>query len=233
MRILALETSGVAGSVAALQGESLLAQRQLAADDRSARTLAPQCQTLLALVGWRPADVQLVAVTAGPGSFTGLRVGVTMAKTWAYAVGADLVGVDTLEVIAEQAPADIADLWAASDAQRQQLFVARWARQPLGGWRSVVPTHIEDRAAWLRSLVAPTAVSGPALAACAGLLPPDVRVLDESLWAPLACAVGQVAWRHYQAGQRDDPMQLVPLYLRRTAAEEQWERRHGTGRAQC
>ena len=89
MRILALETTEMAGSLAAMHDRKLLAEIELDSKQRTAQSLAPGMKTLLAEAGWRPTDVELVAVTIGPGSFTGLRLGVTTAKTFAYAVGAD------------------------------------------------------------------------------------------------------------------------------------------------
>ena len=74
MRILAIETSGTTGSLAALAGEEIVASVSLDPALRSARALAPGIRDLLAQVGWRPADIELVAVTIGPGSFTGLRL---------------------------------------------------------------------------------------------------------------------------------------------------------------
>ena len=100
MRILALETSDKTGGVAALDGCNVLAELTLDPNQRSAQSLAPAMKTLLEQVKWRPDDVQLVAVATGPGSFTGLRVGVTAAKVFAYSVGAEVLGVDTLEAIA-------------------------------------------------------------------------------------------------------------------------------------
>ncbi|MCC6126687.1 MAG: tRNA (adenosine(37)-N6)-threonylcarbamoyltransferase complex dimerization subunit type 1 TsaB [Pirellulales bacterium] len=100
MKILALETTDLSGSVAASDGSNVLLELELNPQQRSARSLAPAVKSLLQQVGWRPADVQLVAVTVGPGSFTGLRVGVTTAKTFAYAAGAEIVAIDTLETIA-------------------------------------------------------------------------------------------------------------------------------------
>ena len=100
MRILALETTDKTGSVAAIDDDNLLAELMLDHTQRSAQSLAPAMQRLLKQVGWLPADVQLVAVSVGPGSFTGLRVGVTTAKVFAYAVGAEVLGIDTLEAIA-------------------------------------------------------------------------------------------------------------------------------------
>ena len=81
MNILALETSGKSGTVAALSEGLVLHERPLAPHQRSAQSLAPALFACLNEVAWQPQQVDLVAVTTGPGSFTGLRVGVTTAKT--------------------------------------------------------------------------------------------------------------------------------------------------------
>lgn len=213
IRILALETSGLSGSVAALSGGTLLKQLSLDPQQRSAQSLAAGIHQLLGELGWRPRDVQLVAVTHGPGSFTGLRVGVTTAKTFAYAVGADVLGVDTLEVVAEQAPVDASVVKAVLDAQRQELFAATFRAAPAA-------TQIMPIETWLASLSPGDVASGPVLARLRSRLPDCVEVTPEASWTPMAATVGLVALRHYLAGQRGDLWQLTPVYLRRSAAEE-------------
>src|SRR4051812_32591466 len=99
MRIVALETVGAAGSVALLDEERIVAELKLDTARRSAQTLAPGIAELLQQASWRPGDVELVAVASGPGSFTGLRIGITTAKAFAYAVGCQVVGVNSLLVI--------------------------------------------------------------------------------------------------------------------------------------
>src|SRR5262245_56901299 len=103
-RILAIETSGRHGSVATLGGEPagarLIGQTVLTGEERTAQVLAPAIQQLLIATEWSPKSIDPVAVTVGPGSFTGLRIGVTTAKAIAYAVGADVLGVNTLEPLA-------------------------------------------------------------------------------------------------------------------------------------
>jgi tRNA threonylcarbamoyladenosine biosynthesis protein TsaB len=226
-RILALETSGTSGSVAALEGERLLGEFCLDPALRSACSLAPGLSKLLAEVGWRPRDVQLVAVTAGPGSFTGLRVGVTTAKSFAYAVGAEVLGVNTLEVLAEQAPSDARVIKAVIDAQRQELFAATFQREP------AVPSSLSRRLqaageilsieAWLTALAPDDCVIGPALTKLLDRLPDYVRAPPEQDWMPKAASVGLIALRRFAAGERDDIWRLAPLYLRRSAAEEKAE----------
>lgn len=223
-RIIAIETSGRHGSVATLWGNinsaDLIAQTVLSNAERTAQSLAPALQKLLADTGWEPRSVELVAVAVGPGSFTGLRIGVTTAKTFAYAVTAEVMGINTLEALAIQAPPSAEPLWTILDAQRQELFAARFIASQDGNLKTDRETAIiaEDR--WLSELQAGDRVTGTALSRLAGRLPAGVAVTSEALWQPMAEAVGRVAWRAYQSGQRDDLWKLAPHYYRASAAEE-------------
>ena len=222
-RILALETTGLSGTVAALVGDRVLAARELAAGRRSAQSLAPGIAELWREVGWKPSHVQLIAVTAGPGSFTGLRVGVTTAKTLAYATGAAVIAVDTLSAIAAQTPPPIDDVWAAFDAQRGELFVARWIRRdpndPLA-WQAATKAMIVDGATWAASIPPDSAVTGPPLRRWRDRISAQATIVAEEFWHPLAATVGRLAWRMHQAGERHDAWALAPNYFRPSAAEE-------------
>ncbi|HUY36962.1 MAG TPA: tRNA (adenosine(37)-N6)-threonylcarbamoyltransferase complex dimerization subunit type 1 TsaB [Pirellulales bacterium] len=221
-RILALETSGMSGSVAALAGDALLSELPLHPDQRSARSLAPGIRDLLLQVGWRASDVELLAVTVGPGSFTGLRVGVTTAKTFAYAVGAKVIGLNTLEVIAAQVPGDLPGetLAVALDAQRGEVFAAMFRRGARDTMEWLIEAAIVNRGDWLASLPVGCLVSGPVLSQLAGDVPAGRVCVTRELWHPTAAAVGRLAAARFAAGQLDDPWRLVPLYMRRSAAEE-------------
>src|SRR5262249_41581863 len=122
MRILALETTGQSGSIALLQDETIVREATLPQTERSAKSLAPAIQRILSESRWKAREIELITVATGPGSFTGLRIGVTTAKTLAYAIGAQVIGVNTLQAIAAQAPSETYRLWAIVDAQRQQVF---------------------------------------------------------------------------------------------------------------
>jgi tRNA threonylcarbamoyladenosine biosynthesis protein TsaB len=220
MRILAIETSGQRGSVAILTGEADITQTvgltMLTAERRTAQALAPALESLLAGAEWTPDSVNLVAVAVGPGSFTGLRIGVTTAKTFAYAVGAEIVGVNTLDVLAQQVSTTAAPLWAIVDAYRGELFAARFH----GVDGADMKTSILTQNTWLAALRPGDNVTGPALRRIRSRLPDEVRVVPESQWQPTAEAVGQVGWQAYTSGRRDDLWQLVPHYYRQSAAEE-------------
>ncbi len=227
MRILAVDTSLRAGSVALWEDDRLVRQADLPSGESTTRLLAPTIAEQLAAVGWKPRQLDLIAVSQGPGSFTGLRVGVTTAKTLAYAAGAEVIGVHTLEAIAWQAAGRVAGgsadrpVWALLDAQRRQLFAACYRLRGQEIPEIVSPTAIVDPVSWLAQFTGPVAITGPGVALLT--LPPtggNVIVVDRSLWAPRATSVGRLGWLHYRAGQRDDLWSLTPRYYRPSAAEE-------------
>ena len=220
MRTLALDTSTSTGTVAVLESGVLLGQRELPRGQRSAQALAPLISEQLVEVGWKPREIELIATTRGPGSFTGLRIGVTTAKTLAYATGAQLLAVNTLEVIAAQAPTHVQTLEVVLDAQRQQLYRARYRRDDSGRLATVTQTSIVDASWWISSLESQSYVTGPGLSKLADRLPDGVRRVEPELWAPRAKTVGQLAFDYFRAGRRDDLWQLVPSYFRKSAAEE-------------
>jgi tRNA threonylcarbamoyladenosine biosynthesis protein TsaB len=192
-----------------------------AANERTAKSMAPLVKALLQQAQWSPDSIELVAVTVGPGSFTGLRIGVTMAKTFAYAVGAQVLGVNTLEVLANQGASVAAPIWTIMDAQRQELFTAKFiAADDSRRLKAVDETQIMTQAAWLEALRPGDHITGPGLRRLAAPLPADVTVAPQSFWQPTAATLGQIAWRDHQSGRRDDLWKLVPIYYRPSAAEE-------------
>jgi tRNA threonylcarbamoyladenosine biosynthesis protein TsaB len=229
LQILAIESSGREGSVALLEGRQqevrLVELAVLGGYQRTAQALAPAIRDLLSRAGWPPTSITLVSVTVGPGSFTGLRIGVTTAKTFAYAVSADIVGVNTHDVLAAQAPASAAPLWTILDAQRQELFVARYTLDTNGEPSRTVDSTVIPQDEWLSRLQSGDQVIGPALKRLAARLPRNVVALPQATWMPMAETVGRVAWRQYQAGCRDDVWKLTPEYYRPSAAEEKFSRR--------
>ncbi|MBA3482986.1 MAG: tRNA (adenosine(37)-N6)-threonylcarbamoyltransferase complex dimerization subunit type 1 TsaB [Pirellulales bacterium] len=224
MRILTIETSGRLGSVALLEIEGdrtiVAAERRTPDGERTARSLLPAIQELLREHAWRPADVNLVCVTTGPGSFTGLRIGVVAAKTFAYAIGARLVGVHTLAAMAAGVETRGPErLWTVLDAQRQELFVASFGGRPLID-QAAPETEILPVADWFARLALGDLVAGPPLAKCRDQLPAGVIVADERFWEPSALPVGRLGYELFKRGGDMNPLELVPHYYRKSAAEE-------------
>jgi tRNA threonylcarbamoyladenosine biosynthesis protein TsaB len=226
VRIVALETTETIGSVAAFDDGKLLSELRLDPDKRTAQSLAPGLKTLLEGIRWATADIDLVAVTIGPGSFTGLRIGVTTAKTLAYCAKADILGIDTLEVIANASPDGVDAVSVGVDAQRGQVVACAFRRRQDGWFRPEGPARLLTIADWLIEIPPGVAVSGPILRKLANRLPESGAAFPPECWAPTAAQVGRLAARDYAAGRRDDVFSLVPRYSRPSAAEEKWEKRH-------
>lgn len=225
VRILALETTERIGSLALAEGPELVAEARLPEESRTAQSLAPGMEQLLERHGWTPRDVELVAVTAGPGSFTGLRIGIATAKAFAYAVGAEVLGVDTHETLALACPAGISRLATVIDAQRGQVVVRTFERNGGGELAARSESELVDVDPWLAGLEPGTHVTGPVLRRIADRLPPEVEPLAAEFWRPAARHVARLAQRQYAAGRRDDLWELSPVYSRPSAAEE--KRRRG------
>lgn len=226
MRTIALETSTFFGSVAALEAGVLRHEISLPGERRTARSLAPGVESLLTAVGWTPQNVEAVAVTVGPGSFTGLRIGVTTAKTLAYAAGARVIGINSLEAIALAAAGEVpagAVIEAVIDAHRNQFFSARYRTTTASELEPLSEVEIVDVSRWLEELSADRWLTGPALSKVRSELEAkgkDVKMTPDALWSPSASFVGRLAWRRSQAGRFDDPFAMVPQYHRPSYAEE-------------
>ena len=221
MCTLAIETSSLYGSVAVLDADSdgqAITELLLRQDQRSAQSLAPAIQQVLQQAQRQLSDVELIAVTAGPGSFTGLRVGVTMAKTLAYACQAEVLGVNTLETIAMQAPLEHGLVTAVMDAQRHQLFAATYQKDG-DTLVETVPTQIVDVDGWESSLTEGRCVTGTGLRRLS-LQRSDLTQMEETSWAPRASTVGRLARAKFSQGARASCWELLPEYFRKSAAEE-------------
>src|SRR5437763_630298 len=126
-RALAIETSGRVGSVALVQDGAVLAEDEFPHGLKHAAEMIPRIDRLCRAMDWRPNDLQEVYVSAGPGSFTGLRIGITLAKSLSLATGARLIAVPTVRVLVRNAPPEANNVVIVLDAKRDQIFSARFA----------------------------------------------------------------------------------------------------------
>src|SRR5439155_18132111 len=127
-KALAIETSSRVGSIALMQDDRLLAEEQFEHGLQHAAQIIPIIDRLCRAQGWSPRDVEHLYVSAGPGSFTGLRIGITLAKTMALASGVKVVAVPTLRVLVENAPAEAKHVILVLDAKREQIFTGSFQR---------------------------------------------------------------------------------------------------------
>jgi len=230
MNYLVIDTSSERSAVGVSTAEGLEREASSDGSRKHGRDLAPMIGALLDSVGVKPIELTMIAVGLGPGSYTGLRIGLTAARTLAYAAGAKLVAFDSLEGFAQNAPADARRVWAAADAQRGDVYCAAFEREEAGGPLSIVaPSRIEPCRPWAEGLEAGALVLGPGLEseAIRSALPSRVEVGGPSLNRPSGLRLLELARRIAASGAEFDPWRLEPNYIRRSAAEDLWEARGG------
>ena len=223
-RALAIETAGRDSSVAAVDGGEVVAEATFAGGMRHAAALLPLIAGLVGGRGWTPGDVEEVYVSAGPGSFTGLRIGITVAKTLAVATGVRLVAVPTLAVVVENAPAEATHAVVLLDAKRDQVFAATFERVG-GGWVEREPARLDTLPSVLRRAARPVYLLGEGIVAHRHHVPTDAGVIvtDPDSWRPRAGVVARLGAGLAAAGRFVDPDQLLPTYVRRAEAEEKFD----------
>ncbi len=219
MRILAFESSAIAASVAYYRDDVLIASSFQSAGLTHSRTLLPLCESLLQNVGLTMDDVDLLAVAHGPGSFTGLRIGVSLVKGLAFSRDLPCIGVSTLEALAFCMPRQDAVLCAVMDARAGQVYNANF---DLSG---ETPRRLcDDRAVTLNELRAElSALDCPILLAGDGahLLQDEGLTVPEHLKLQNACGVARLAALRYAAGGDFSAAALRPAYLRLPQAERE------------
>lgn len=204
MKLMAMETSTAMLRLAAFEDGALLEEASVEAPMRQNENLAPLFKALLERRAWKAAELDAVAISLGPGSFSGLRSGLAFAKGLAYAMGASLIGVPTLEAWAEDAGADAVLVWL--DARHGQVY-----RGAYRDGAALVPATMlsleEAKAEKFQGCM------------CVG----DIQGLGGSC---SAAAVGRLALKRLARGEKDEVASLEPIYLRRAEAELLWEKLH-------
>lgn len=189
-----------------------------------AAEILPRIDLLCRRQGWGPRDPRELYVSTGPGSFTGLRIGVTLAKTIAFATGAKIVAVTSVRVLVNNAPADARHAIVVLDAKREQIFTARFERAG-DDWLESEPAHLDSLAAMLARSSRPVHLLGEGIPFHRKFIPldPSIFVTAEELWRPRAAAVAKEGARLAAEGKFTDPNCFAPLYIRKPEAEEKLE----------
>ena len=222
-RLLILETSGRTGEVALARGPVIVQHRLLDETRLHARDLAPAVAAMLRVEQWKPGDIQGLIVNRGPGSYTGLRVGIMSAKAFAYATGCVLIAVDSFAAVARQAPVEALQVAVIADAQQDRVYQQNFRRSgPNSEMAAVSSLRIDPFSDWIQTIAAESWVSGPGLRTFRARLPTHVRVPQETFWDPRPNTLVDIGLSRYLSGQRDDVWKLEPLYLRPSSAEEKW-----------
>lgn len=225
-RAVAIETSGRIGSVATAVDGRVLDEQVFPHGLQHAAGLVPLIDRMCTAQGWTPRDIDELYVSSGPGSFTGLRISITLAKTLALATGVKIVAVPTVQVLARNAPDDARNIIIVLDAKRDQIFTARFSRAP-GETASTLtePEHLDRLSAMIERSPKPVHLLGEGIPFHRQHIPssPDVVVVDEAHWRARASVVVLLGHAMAQRGAFADPLTLTPTYIRKPEAEEKWE----------
>ena len=221
MLVLGIETSTRAAGVALISDEKILAEISQESKAYHSENLLPQIQEVLRIANVERVDA--VAVSIGPGSFTGLRIGVAAAKALAYAWQIKIVGVSTLQVMAAHFPKSSAKIFTLIDAQKNSAYVQTFKdAQPLDEIKIKPIAEILDAASQSEDEII---FCGDVLSKIKSV-PSNVTFAPINLRMPRAVNVALCGKNLIDARQVHNVMNLEPLYLRRSEAEELWDKRH-------
>jgi len=213
-RILALDTTGEFGSLALVEGDGLVEELLLRSPDGFAHILFDHLRRLLDRHGWNISSIDCFAAAAGPGSFTGVRVGLAAAKGLAEACGKPVAAVSNLQALAFFGTGPLRA--ALIDARRGEIYGAAYdasleivteeAVTPMPRWLATLPRGESE---FIASNPAPFLNALP-----------SGRVVHAP--AALAGAIGRIAVRRFQEGRALDPALVDANYVRRSDAELYW-----------
>jgi tRNA threonylcarbamoyladenosine biosynthesis protein TsaB len=228
VRVLALDTSTPVGSVAVVVDDAVVCELTIRVRESHGETLLPWVARALEAAGLAAADLDLVAYSRGPGSFTGVRIGLSVAKGLALATSVPLLGVSSLRTLAHAAALSVDVVCPVIDARKHELYAAALSFTADG-----VPTEV------VPEMVGAPAVVGQRLRAAAGgatillvgegvtayadeLLPAlgaPTRLAPPTFGAPRGVLLARLATADFLAGAREDPALAAPVYLRPADAE--------------
>ena len=226
MLLLAFETSAKAASVALFDGEKLLGESYQNTGLTHSQTLLVMAQDLLKQCSKTPSDVQAVAVANGPGSFTGVRIGVAAAKGFAWGSEIPCYGVSTLEAMALGLGAYEGIICPVMDARRSQVYNALFDASQANLTR-IAPDRaisLEDLGAELKNAEKPIFLVGDGSKLCYDTLKdtvPNLVMPAENRMHQRAVGVGLAALQAIAAGEAGDGNALAPNYLRLSQAERE------------
>lgn len=231
MSILAIDTATQVSSAAIAAPEKLLAELTMQAKLTHSETLMPHIEQVLKMASVPKEQLDAIVVSIGPGSFTGLRIGLAAAKAMSYALDIPLVGVSTLRALAYHYPVAGVRIVCLLDAQKGNAYVEtyRWEQGHLRTVDEVKVAKTADIIEWCGRMKEPAVLLGDVVQKkIAGKmeLPEGVSAAPAHLLMPRAACVAMLGLDELASGHADNVMALEPVYIRRSEAEVLWEKRH-------
>lgn len=213
--LLAIDTASQFMSLALHDGRQIGFEATWRTRNNHTVELTPAIREALASAGCSPADLGAIAVAQGPGSFTGLRIGLGVAKGLAQAQALPLVAIPTLDIVAAGVPPLDSRLIAVIQVGRGRICAQAFAR--VGeGWTADGAPEITSWARLIESVSDETLLAGEIAAPAYALLDASdrpLRPLPGAFALRRAGMLAELAWRRVRAGETDDPARVTPLYL--------------------
>jgi len=228
VRVLALDTSTPVGSVAVVVDDAVVCELTIRVRESHGETLLPWVARALEAASLVAADLDLVAYSRGPGSFTGVRIGLSAAKGLALATAVPLLGVSSLRTLAHAAALSTDLVCPVIDARKHELYAAAYSFSADGVPAEVLPESVGAPAAIgarLRAAAGDRALllvgEGAAVYAeeLLAALGQPTRTAGATLGVPRGSVLARLATADFRAGAREDPALAAPTYLRPPDAE--------------
>ena len=223
MKVLGIETSGNVGGVAICEDKHVIIANDFGAGMQPGKELIPAIRTTLHEIGWKPSDIDLIAVDVGPGSYTGLRVGVTCAKTMAYALNKPVIDVPIFDIIAENYAIGSIPTCPVIDAKRNHVYACIYKLEGIQRKRQSEFLVIQPEKL-LSILPRPVIIFGDGVKPYKDIFQQKDIIIDEIAHVnPKAEYVAILGERMYESGHRCEADKLLPLYLQRAEAVKKQE----------
>jgi len=240
MLILGIDTTTLVGSIGLAEEKRVLGEYTLNIQKTHSQRLLPALNRLLEDLGRTVQEVDLISVSQGPGSFTGVRIGVTTAKTLAQALEKPVVGVCSLDVLASNLTNVCGLICPILDARKQEVYTSLYQADGRGNLRQV----LDYSALGLEQLLAIIGEWGQGVYFLGDAVPVYAEKLQSilqerylpvppNLLLPRGSSVAWLGLKEWKKGSQTNFEELQPFYLRRSEAELAWEKKQGGQNGKC
>lgn len=212
--LLVVDTSTAYVGLAVYDGSQVISEYTWRSNQHHTIELAPAVAELLSRSGLTMDNIQVLGVALGPGSFTSLRVGLSLVKGLALARHLPLFGIPTLDIYAASQPASKLPLLAAIQAGRGRLAIG-WYKGSKKGWQATGPARVASIEMLIEEIQSPTIVCGEFTAAERQQLAnrQTIKLVSPAQSVRRPSILAELAWARWKNGEADDEATLAPIYL--------------------
>lgn len=230
MLVLGIDTATPVASVGLIEDGRLLVEQASPTSANHAESLLPLIQRVLGQAQMTVPDIAGLGVTLGPGAFSGLRIGLSTVKGFAYAHSQRVVGLSTLSTLAHAVTDWTGKFCIVLDARKREVYAAFFERDAEGQVSRLTQDAVLSPRELTSQLTTPCLFVGDGVDRYGDVITencgPDIQLRPLTLLPPRGRIVAQLAWEHMKRGEADDVAELVPHYIRRSDAERNWIKTH-------